>query len=176
MGLTFGELKDTVIGPISIVAGDEGLLRVAFKPLAQLKSEEYSQQEKPSLKGLETVGALLAEINEYLFGIRRIFSVDIDWEVMDGFQRDVLYLTAQIPYGEVLSYGEVADQLGKPKAARAVGGALGRNPMPIVIPCHRVIGSDHRLHGYTAPGGVETKRHLLRTEGHVVKGDRVVLS
>lgn len=176
MGLTFGEIKETKLGQISFVAGDHGLQRVAFKPLALLKSEENYSQEEPSLKGLETVGILLTEINEYLFGIRKTFSVDIDWHGMGDFQRQVLRLTAKIPYGDLWHYGEVAARLGKPKAARAVGGALARNPMPIIIPCHRVIGSDQKLHGYTAPGGVETKRQLLKLEGRIFEGDCVVMT
>lgn len=176
MGLTFGELDETILGPICFIAGDKGLRRVAFKPLALLKSEEDYSQEEPSLKGLETVGALLAEMNEFLYGIRREFSVDIDWDVLNGFQRQVLRQVAKIPYGDLQSYGEVAAGLDKPKAARAVGRALGRNPIPIVIPCHRVIGSDHKLHGYTAPGGLETKRKLLMLEGVTVEDDRVIMS
>jgi methylated-DNA-[protein]-cysteine S-methyltransferase len=175
LGLTFGELKETVFGPISIIAGDRGLQRVAFKPLTLLKSEDYSKQNEPSLKGLETIGTLLAEINEYLFGIRKNFSVDIDWDIMDDFQRDVLSLSNEIPYGDLWTYGEIARRLDKPKAARAVGRALGSNPMPIIIPCHRVIGSDNKLHGYSAPGGVKIKAQLLEIEGRIVEGDRVIM-
>lgn len=176
MSVTFGELKETFLGPISFIAGDKGLQRVAFKSLALLKSEEVFSQEEPSLKGLETVGTLLAEMNEYLFGIRREFTVDIDWGVLNDFQYQVLSQIAKIPYGDVWSYGEIAARLGKPKAARAVGLALSRNPMPIVIPCHRVIGSDHKLYGYSAPDGVQTKRQLLMIEGHTLEDDRVIMS
>ncbi len=175
MGLTFGELKETKLGPVSFVAGDRGLQRLAFLTLSQLKDKENFTQEEPSLKGLETVGILLTEINEYLFGIRKTFSVEIDWRMMGDFQRQVLRLTTKIPYGDLLSYGELADRLGNPQAARAVGGALGRNPMPVIIPCHRVVGSDQKLHGYTAPGGIETKRQLLKIEGHTFNDDRVVM-
>jgi methylated-DNA-[protein]-cysteine S-methyltransferase len=176
LGLTFGELKETQLGPMSFIAGDNGLQRVAFKPLALLKSEADFNREGPSLKGLETVGVLLAEMNEYLFGIRREFTVDIDWGVLNDFQYQILSQIAKIPYGDVWSYGEVAARLGSPKAARAIGGALSRNPMPIVIPCHRVIGSDHKLHGYSAPGGVDTKRQLLEIEGHTIAGECVIMS
>ena len=171
MGLTFGELTDTPVGPVSFVAGDAGLQVVSYQPLQKLKAEQGLFEAKPSLEGLEAVGVLLSEINEYLFGIRKTFSVNIDWGVLGGFQRQVLTITADIPYGEVMTYGEIAAKLGKPGAARAVGGALGRNPMPIVIPCHRVVGSGRRLVGYT--GGLTTKAFLLGLEGHTIEEGRI---
>lgn len=171
MGLTFGELTDTPVGPVSFVAGDAGLQRISYQPLKVLKAEQDLFEDKPSLNGLETVGILLAEINEYLFGIRKSFSVHIDWDVLEGFQRQVLEFTAEIPFGEIKTYGEIAEKLGKPGAARAVGGALGRNPMPIVIPCHRVIGSEKQLIGYT--GGLDKKAFLLGLEGHFIEDGRI---
>jgi len=173
LGLTFAELTDTKIGPISFAAGDRGLTHVYFGKLSGLKSGLGLSEDVPSLPGLETVGALLVEMNEYLFGIRKSFSVDLDWAGMVGFQRIVLEITATIPFGAVMTYGEIARQLGQPKAARAVGTALGANPMPIVIPCHRVIGSDHLLHGYA--GGLPVKSTLLTLEGLKVENDLVVL-
>lgn len=174
MNLTFGELAETPIGPLSFVAGDDGLRQVSFMRLQQLKANEGFQDNGPSLKGLETIGTLLIEANEFLFGIRKKFSIDVDWDVLHGFEREVLQEVYEIPYGEVLTYGEVARHLGKPKSARAVGRALSMNPIPIVIPCHRVIGADKRLVGYTAPEGLKTKTFLLQLEGHRVEGDRVV--
>jgi methylated-DNA-[protein]-cysteine S-methyltransferase len=97
--------------------------------------------------------------------------VDIDWYVVDGFQQHVLRITAEIPYGDISSYGAIAEQMGKPGAARAVGVALSRNPLPIVIPCHRVVGSDHQLHGFI--GGVDTKAFLLKLEGHSVTNHQI---
>jgi methylated-DNA-[protein]-cysteine S-methyltransferase len=174
LGLTFAELTNTRVGPISFVAGDGGLQRVAFATLEALKSELSMPDDVPSLKGLETVGILLAEVNRYLFGIRTSFSMEIDWDVMDDFQKRVLTLTAEIPCGSVLTYGEVATRLGKPGAARAVGRALAHNPVPVVIPCHRVISSTGELRGYI--GGMEKKAILLELEGHQVEGDRVKTS
>lgn len=171
MALTFGELLETPVGRISFIAGDAGLQRVAFMPLKLLKKQLNISESTPSLPGLQITGTLLSEFNEFLFGIRKSFSVEIDWDVVKGFQRDVLTLTAQIPYGQLLTYGEIARCLGKPSAARAVGAALGSNPMPIVIPCHRVIAADGRLQGYL--GGVKTKVFLLGLEGHQIVGERV---
>ena len=174
MNLTFGELAETSIGPLSFIAGDEGLRQASFMRLKQLKTGEEIQDTGPSLKGMEMIGTLLIEMNEYLFGIRMDFSVEVDWHVMQGFGREVLQEVCRIPYGDVLTYGDVARRLGKPKSTRAVGRALSGNPIPIVIPCHRVIGADKRLVGYTAPEGLKTKVFLLQLEGHQVQGDRVV--
>lgn len=172
MGLTFGQLADTPIGPLSFVAGDNGLRGVAYTELAELKVSLPHNDQVPSLVGMDTIGTLLAEMNAYLFGLQREFSVQIDWDMLDGFQREVLSLAAEIPYGQVSTYSALARTLGKPGAARAVGSALRRNPMPIVIPCHRIIGADYDLHGYI--GGEHMKTFLLTLEGHKVFENHVV--
>lgn len=174
MGLTFAQLEDTPIGPISFVAGDMGLRGVAFSKLPMFKSLLNQPDEPPSLVGLESVAKLLVEVQAYFSGLQRAFTVEIDWDCLDGFQRQVLKVTAGIPYGQVFTYGEIAKRLGKPGAGRAVGAALGRNPMPLVIPCHRVIGSDHALHGYL--GGEEIKAYLLALEGHSICNHRLIMS
>lgn len=171
MGLTFGTLTETPLGEISFYAGEDGLKRVAFMPLDVLKKREDIEETQPSLMGLGTIGILLPELNEFLFGIRKSFSVKIDWSGMGSFKRKVLRLTAEIPYGQVRTYGELAKELGKPGASRAVGRALGSNPMPIVIPCHRVIGAEGGLRGYT--DGIKTKAFLLNLEGHRVESGKV---
>lgn len=173
MGLCYGEIAESPLGPISLIAGDEGLQGVAFSSLKKYKKKMGSVEE-PSLAGLETIGILLSEINAYLFGLRKTFSANVDWCGLSSFQRVVLELTYQIPYGEIRTYGEMAVELGKPGAARAVGKALGENPMPIVIPCHRVVDSKLHLRGYTAPNGIQTKSFLLNLEGHQIIGDRIV--
>ncbi len=170
---TYGELTDTPIGPISMLAGDQGLRRLAFCSLPELKTS-LVEDPSPSLKGVATIGALLAELNEYFFGIRKTFSVTIDSAVFSDFQSQVLQLALKIPYGSTMTYGDLARQLEKPGAARAVGRALAQNPIPIIIPCHRVIGADGNLHGYAAPDGVQTKAHLLTLEGHTIEDGRVV--
>ena len=103
------------------------------------------------------------ELDEYFQGRRRDFDLPIDWALVTPFGRRVLQATAAIPFGGVKTYGEMATQAGNPKASRAAGRALGANPIPIVVPCHRVIHADGGLGGYT--GGLETKRFLLRLEG-----------
>ncbi len=104
------------------------------------------------------------EIIEYLQGKRRVFDLPIDWTGMGSFQQASLRQVCQVPYGQVATYGEIARQLGKPQAGRAVGRANATNPMPLVIPCHRLVGADGKLHGYGAPGGIQTKAWLLRME------------
>jgi methylated-DNA-[protein]-cysteine S-methyltransferase len=102
------------------------------------------------------------QLDEYFDGRRRDFELALDWGLVGDFGRRVLGRTARIPYGEVATYGEVAREIGSPGAARATGNALGANPMPIVVPCHRVVASGGKLGGYT--GGVDRKRLLLTLE------------
>ena len=173
MGKIFGVLDETPVGPVSLMAGDQGLEKVVFQPLMAFKQSLPIVDEEPSLKGMEVISTLLAELSEYFFGLRKSFSVPINWEVMTRFQKDVLQLTAEIPFGAFRTYGEIAQDLGKPGASRAVGTALARNPMPLVVPCHRVVGSDHKLHGFAAPEGIKTKAWLLELEGHQVAGENL---
>jgi methylated-DNA-[protein]-cysteine S-methyltransferase len=171
LGLTYAELSETPLGPISFIAGDRGLQRVAFSSLHALKETAAGSGTEPSLGGLQTLSGLIQEVNAYFFGLQKTFSMDVDWAVLQGFQSHVLARTAEIPFGEVMTYGDLAQELGAPGSARAVGRALGANPMPLVIPCHRVIGSDLRLCGYA--GGLEKKAYLLELEGHMVEKDQL---
>jgi methylated-DNA-[protein]-cysteine S-methyltransferase len=102
------------------------------------------------------------ELDEYLSGKRRRFEISLDWQLVRGFGRRVLEATARIPYGAVSSYKQVATEAGSPRASRAAGNALGANPLPIVVPCHRILHSGGGLGGYT--GGIERKRLLLDLE------------
>ena len=97
------------------------------------------------------------QIKDYLNGERTNFEIPIDLSSLTNFQRQVLLATLQIPRGQIVTYGEIARRIGNPKSMRAVGQALGRNPIPIVIPCHRVIASNGSLGGYSGGGGLETK-------------------
>jgi methylated-DNA-[protein]-cysteine S-methyltransferase len=96
---------------------------------------------------------------------RDLRSVALDLEGVDGFQRGVYAAAREIGPGETATYGEIASALGDPQAAREVGSALGRNPVPIVVPCHRVLAADGALRGFSAPGGIATKRRMLEIEG-----------
>ncbi|MCW3020625.1 MAG: methylated-DNA--[protein]-cysteine S-methyltransferase, partial [Solirubrobacterales bacterium] len=102
------------------------------------------------------------ELDEYFTGARRTFELALDWALIGPFGRRVLRATSAIPYGGVLSYGEVAAEAGSPRGSRAAGNALGSNPIPIVIPCHRVLRTGGALGGYG--GGLDRKRYLLELE------------
>ena len=111
----------------------------------------------------ESASDAVAQLDEYFGGARRAFDLPLDWRFVRGFTRAALAAVCEIPYGETASYGDIAHRLGLTNAAsRAVGAANGRNPIPIVVPCHRVIGADGTLTGYA--GGIERKRVLLDLE------------
>lgn len=112
------------------------------------------------------IGAAAQQLSEYLQCQRASFDFPIDWERLSPFQRQVLRATYAIPYGSTETYASIAQKIGRPKAARAVGRAEATNPMPLVVPCHRVLGSDGKLHGYGGLGGLETKAWLLDLENH----------
>lgn len=107
----------------------------------------------------------LNQIRDYLDGQRTDFDLSTDISILTDFQQQVLQATQQIPRGRIATYMDIARKIGNPKAVRAVGQALGRNPIPIVIPCHRVIASNGSLGGYSGGGGLETKAKLLQLEG-----------
>lgn len=105
------------------------------------------------------------ELDEYFAGRRNRFDVRVDRRLMHPFTKEVLAATGRVRYGELATYGEIATRIGRPKAARAVGAALGANPVPIVVPCHRVVGAGGRLTGYA--GGLDRKGWLLTLEGSI---------
>jgi methylated-DNA-[protein]-cysteine S-methyltransferase len=109
------------------------------------------------------------ELDEYFTGRRRRFDLGLDWRLTQGFSRRVLRATGRIPYGSVSTYKRVASAAGSPRGSRAAGNALGSNPIPIIVPCHRVLHSGGGLGGYT--GGIERKRLLLGVEGAAMTGE-----
>ncbi|HUH98559.1 MAG TPA: methylated-DNA--[protein]-cysteine S-methyltransferase [Anaerolineales bacterium] len=147
------------LSPRGLVAVDFGVSQTNFEHAVrrQTKSEiEYAPRQ---------VEAVVRQIQEYLMGRRRTFDLAIDWSVLSsGFQREALRAVFSIPYGRTRTYAEIAQQIGHPQAFRAVGRANATNPMPLVIPCHRLIGSDGKLHGYGGKGGLKTKAWLLKME------------
>jgi methylated-DNA-[protein]-cysteine S-methyltransferase len=114
------------------------------------------------------VQPILAQIGEYLAGDRITFDFPIHWSIMTPFQQQALQATFAIPYGQTVTYGEIAQRIGRPHSARAVGRAQATNPMPLVIPCHRVLGADGGLHGYGAGEGFATKAWLLKLEAETI--------
>lgn len=153
---------ESPIGDLYLAAGQAGLQQISFAPTR----EQFLGDLDPRIRLVEDQTRLAEyrrQLRQYFEGARTRFSMDLDLGRLTQFQRRVLAAAAAIPVGEVRTYGQIARTLGKPKAARAVGQALGRNPLPIVLPCHRVIASDGSLGGYG--GGLERKRQLLQLEG-----------
>ena len=147
---------DTPIGELLLAGDEEGLAVIGF-PEGSMRREpeqDWIFNERPLAEARRQLG-------EYFAGERREFELPLK---LDGteFQRAVLEELTRIPYGETVSYGEIAARIGRPRAVRAVGAANGRNPLPIVVPCHRVIGSTGDLTGFG--GGLATKEALLRLE------------
>ena len=152
------------IGRVLVAVGDAGLVRVGFRQSEAAFVSEIQRQlgVKPVRSTAETA-RVVSQLRAYFAGRRRRFDVPVDLSHVTPFVRRVLTATMQVPAGNLVSYGDIARRIGQPRASRAVGQALGRNPVPIVIPCHRVIASGGRIGGYT--GGLAVKRRLMRLEG-----------
>lgn len=154
------------VGPVFLAATARGLAAVEFG-VAQDAFLDHMRRKlgsAPTHNPARLAGAF-RQLREYLSQARVAFDLPIDTCLMTDFQRTVLEAALAIPRGKIATYGEIARRIGRPRAARAVGQALGRNPIPIVIPCHRVLAADGSLGGYSGGGGVATKRTLLQLEG-----------
>jgi methylated-DNA-[protein]-cysteine S-methyltransferase len=160
------ERHESPLGTLVIGATPEGLVRVGLPSEAE-SDVLHELAERISPRVLHASSASLrqirAELDEYFGGRRRAFGVPLDWRLTAGFRRDVLRATAAIPFGETASYRDVATSAGRARAVRAAGTALAVNPLPIVVPCHRVVRSDGALGSYR--GGSAAKDALLRLEG-----------
>jgi methylated-DNA-[protein]-cysteine S-methyltransferase len=157
---------DSPLGPLVVAATPKGLVRVSYTEFRGEDEvlEELARRVSPRvLEAPARLDPVRRELDEYFEGRRQDFDVPIDWSYLAGFTREVLRATARIGFGEVSSYAGVAAEAGSPRAVRAAGNALGANPMPVVVPCHRVLRSGGKLGGYT--GGLERKEFLLRLEG-----------
>jgi methylated-DNA-[protein]-cysteine S-methyltransferase len=171
---------DSPIGPLLLAATDQGLAQVVFHaeataaeavsrlttrlgtaPTPSPVSEADAEGTPDHLAHLTSA---VRQLESYFTGALRAFTVPLDWSLTAGFNRRVLReLAEHVPYGTVVGYGELADRVGDPGAARAVGMAMGSNPLPVVVPCHRVVESGGGIGGFG--GGLETKRTLLALEG-----------
>ena len=158
-----GELNNTPLGDLRIAASDFGLVAVEWAD-SQPELDRYLFRLKRSLEqNQKMIQPYAKEMGEYLVGERREFTFAVDWSIFKPFQLKTLKAVYAIPYGKTQTYADIAMQIGHPDAYRAVGRANATNPMPLVIPCHRVIGSHSKLVGYAA--GLKTKEFLLRLEG-----------
>ncbi len=160
-----GETQATPLGEVWVAFSSGGIVAVDFPANQALFSQRLKRKGYTEIVyDPGTVEPALAQIVEYLQGKRHNFDLHIDWSVMTPFQSQALKATSAIPYGQTVSYNEIARRIGRPRAARAVGRAQATNPMPLVIPCHRVLGTDGKLHGYGAGDGLATKTWLLQLE------------
>jgi O-6-methylguanine DNA methyltransferase len=167
--LYIGQTGETPLGRFWLAVSDLGLAAVeAGKSQAEFEAYLTKRFKRGVEYNSRMTAQAASELHEYLSGKRRHFTLVIDWTLLRPFQQAVLRATYAIPYGETRTYKKIAEQIGKPGAARAVGRAEARNPMPLVIPCHRVIGADGKLHGYGMGEGVKTKEWLLKMEGALI--------
>ena len=152
--LLSASLPVTPLGPLRLKVTDRGVARLEF-----LESPDEPDAAQPEQLFAAAPLLLLAidQLRDYMDGRQRDFHLPIDWRGMSPFQERVLKLALEIPYGETRSYGELANNLGQPGSSRAVGMALGKNPLPIIIPCHRVLSNQGHLQGYSAPDGLRKK-------------------
>jgi methylated-DNA-[protein]-cysteine S-methyltransferase len=161
--LYYGRLT-TPLGPVLAAVSDRGLVGVSFDSEAEAFGAALRRRHGMTVVRSDArLAPVRRQLREYLAGTRRRFELPVDLRTVSPFQRRVLTAARRIPRGRVLSYGELARRIGSPGSSRAVGQALGRNPVPIVIPCHRVVAGGGRLGGYV--GGASIKRTLLRLEG-----------
>jgi methylated-DNA-[protein]-cysteine S-methyltransferase len=157
---------DSPLGPLVVAATPRGLVRLAYtgsRDEGEVVEDLAGKLSPRILEAPERLDDVRRELDEYFEGRRVGFEVPIDWSLTRGFTSKVLRQTARIGYGKTSTYAEVAGRAGSPRAVRAAGNALGSNPIPVVVPCHRVLRTGGALGGYT--GGVERKEFLLRLEG-----------
>jgi methylated-DNA-[protein]-cysteine S-methyltransferase len=156
------DLTDSPVGELLVAVTEQGLCRIAYRPDAAL-DELAGDFGARILRVPRRTDLVRRELDEYFAGTRREFDLSLDLSPVGAFHREALHELARVPYGQVTTYGALAKKVGHPTAARAIGGAMNRNPIPIVLPCHRVVGANGSLTGYA--GGLERKELLLKLEG-----------
>ncbi|MCC8334505.1 methylated-DNA--[protein]-cysteine S-methyltransferase [Streptomyces sp. R1] len=160
----------TDIGPLLLAATRDGLVNVVFHATGAARDRALGRlaarlgTEPVEAPGSPLLTEATGQVRAYFAGRLRDFDLPLDWSLISGFNRQVLReLASGVPYGSVVGYGDLAGRVGQPGAAQAVGLAMGANPLPVVVPCHRVVESDGGIGGFG--GGVDTKRRLLALEG-----------
>lgn len=167
-------ISDTPAGSLTLAVSQKGLARLFF-----CTREDYihflADNDMPEGNMLDgMLGEVIQQVKAYFSGHRKAFDLPLDLAGQTTFRTRVLLECAQIPFGQTITYGELAARSGSPRGARAAGGAMANNPIALVIPCHRVVGSDRGLHGFSSPGGLGTKAILLAHEGVLVEKERVI--
>jgi methylated-DNA-[protein]-cysteine S-methyltransferase len=168
-GIAYDRLVGTPFGDLLVAVSERGVIALRFGGSAadfrEALVDKYGAEVR---RDPDQVSDVMDQLGEYFEGSRGEFEISFDLSGLSAFQRSVLEAVQKVPRGSYVTYLELARRIGKPKSARAVGQALGHNPIPILIPCHRVIASNGSLGGYSGPGGIETKSELLRMEGAVL--------
>jgi len=158
------DVVESPVGELFVGVSDRGLCVISYEADLDLQVERLARGfGSRVLRSPRPVDSARRQLDEYFAGKRKRFDLDVDLRLARDFGRTVLEELGRVPFGEVTTYGALAAKAGKPKAARAVGTIMNRNPIPIVLPCHRVVGANGSLVGYA--GGLERKQTLLRLEG-----------
>ncbi|TML09220.1 MAG: methylated-DNA--[protein]-cysteine S-methyltransferase [Actinobacteria bacterium] len=161
------DLVESPLGDLFVGVSDRGLCVISYEADPDAEVERLARNfGSRVLRSPRPVDRARRQLDEYFGGERRRFELDVDLRLARDFGRTVLEELGRVPFGEVTTYGALAAKAGKPKAARAVGTIMNRNPVPIVLPCHRVVGANGSLVGYA--GGLERKETLLRLEGAIL--------
>ena len=164
LDVAYDVLDDTPVGKLLVGVSDRGLCRVHFDPDPERELEDLARRFGPRvLRAPAALDDVRRELDEYFSGRRHAFDLALDLRAAPEFHQRVLAELARVEYGHTTTYGALAALVGAPKAARAVGTVMNRNPIPIVLPCHRVVGASGSLTGYG--GGLDRKEWLLRLEG-----------
>ncbi len=158
------DVVESPVGELFVGVSERGLCVISYEADPDLQVERLARGfGSRVLRSPRPVDPARRQLDEYFAGKRKRFDLDVDLRLARDFGRTVLEELGRVPFGEVTTYGALAAKAGKPKAARAVGTIMNRNPIPIVLPCHRVFGANGSLVGYA--GGLERKQTLLRLEG-----------
>jgi methylated-DNA-[protein]-cysteine S-methyltransferase len=167
LDVAFDVLDDTPVGSLLVGVTDHGVCRISFDPDPERQLEQLARHYGPRvLRSPRPIDRLRRELDEYFEGRRRTFDLALDLRAAPDYHRRVLTELARVEYGHTTTYGALAARTGNPRAARAVGTVMNRNPVPIVLPCHRVVGANGSLTGYG--GGLDRKELLLRLEGAIL--------
>ena len=165
-------IEKTPAGSLAIAATEAGLARLFFctrKDYDAFLAENHLRGDEPG----KIISETARQVAEYFDGKRRLFEIPLDLKGQTHFRTKVLHVCAKIQFGNVLTYGALVAKAGSPKASRAAGGTMAHNPIALIIPCHRVVGSDKGLHGFSSPGGLKTKAILLIHEGVAIENEHV---
>ena len=169
--IIYGSLEHSTVATLYLAMRNNRVIGIDFEITEHVFTTKIEKQfDAPVYFDPDKTKIAVEQVRNYLDGVRTDFDLPLDISILTDFQQQVLRATQKIPRGRIATYMEIARRIDKPKAVRAVGQALGRNPIPIVIPCHRVIASNGSLGGYSGGGGLETKAKLLQLEGALLAG------